>query len=291
MRMDVIDVVIKDEFGDGIKEEYDDTVENGESSGYKVEHDETIEVGDSSPESDASSVDSKGELLDDLDLVLDQFSYPEDADADWNPEVTPRKKRRTGQSSISPSPATSSRTASPSSGQRKKGKGRKSSKKAPGNTPAKTRAQKRLNSFKKRSAEWAKGMRRNRNVSHFLDDIEVTMEKMKALGLRPLLFYGVYNDKTSKYNTKFIHPYSMSNETEAMLKKMNMLYNVLLQAWTPEDEGSRRGEKRKRKGTKGNQRPESGVERAAAHLRGEERAVEPPISVCAPSGCWGRSPG
>jgi len=72
MRMDVIDVVIKDEFGDGIKEEYDDTVENGESSGYKVEHDETIEVGDSSPESDASSVDSKGELLDDLDLVLDQ---------------------------------------------------------------------------------------------------------------------------------------------------------------------------------------------------------------------------
>ncbi|XP_056104707.1 uncharacterized protein LOC130083615 [Rhinichthys klamathensis goyatoka] len=136
------------------------------------------------------------------------------------------------------------------------------------NTPAKTRSQKRLNSFKKKSAEWAKGMRRNRNVSHFLDDIEVTMEKMKALGLRPLLFYGVYNDKMSRYDTKVISPYSMSNETEVMLKKMNMLYNVLLQAWTPEDEGSRRGEKRK--GKKGNQRPVSGVERASAPLSGEE---------------------
>jgi len=63
---------IKEEFGDGIKDEYDDTVENGKSSGNKGEHDETIEVGDSSAESDASSVDSEGELLDDLELVLDQ---------------------------------------------------------------------------------------------------------------------------------------------------------------------------------------------------------------------------
>jgi len=43
--MDVINVLIKDEFGDGIKDEYDDTVENGKSSGNKGEHDETIEVG------------------------------------------------------------------------------------------------------------------------------------------------------------------------------------------------------------------------------------------------------
>ncbi|XP_035849048.1 uncharacterized protein LOC116064134 [Sander lucioperca] len=139
------------------------------------------------------------------------------------------------------------------------------------NTPAKKRAQKRLNSFKVKSAEWAKGMRRNRNVSHFLDDIEVTMEKMKALGLRPLLFYGVYDEKMSRYDTKVICPYSTSNETEVMLKKMNMLYSVLLQAWTPEDEGSRRGEKRK--GKKGNRRPVSGVERAAAPLSGEEGAA------------------
>ncbi|XP_039677176.1 uncharacterized protein LOC120572041 isoform X3 [Perca fluviatilis] len=139
------------------------------------------------------------------------------------------------------------------------------------NTPAKTRAQKRLNSFKLKSAEWAKGMRRNRNVSHFLDDIEVTMEKMKALGLRPLLFYGVYDEKRSRYDTKVICPYSTSNETEVMLKKINMLYSVLLQAWTPEDEGRRRGEKRK--GKKGNRRAVSGVERAAAPLSGEEGAV------------------
>ncbi|KAG1946326.1 piggyBac transposable element-derived protein 4-like [Pimephales promelas] len=132
--MDVINVLIKDEFGDGIKDEYDDTVENGKSSGNKGEHDETIEVGDSSAESDASSVDSEGELLDDLELVLDQFSDPDDevvvydpSDPDWNPEVTPRKKKRTGLSSISPSPATSSRTDSPSSVKRKKGKGRESS--------------------------------------------------------------------------------------------------------------------------------------------------------------------
>ncbi|KAF1382089.1 hypothetical protein PFLUV_G00160820 [Perca fluviatilis] len=139
------------------------------------------------------------------------------------------------------------------------------------NTPAKTRAQKRLNSFKLKSAEWAKGMRRNRNVSHFLDDIEVTMEKMKTLGLRPLLFYGVYDEKRSRYDTKVICPYSTSNETEVMLKKINMLYSVLLQAWTPEDEGRRRGEKRK--GKKGNRRAVSGVERAAAPLSGEEGAA------------------
>ncbi|XP_056095279.1 piggyBac transposable element-derived protein 4-like [Rhinichthys klamathensis goyatoka] len=129
-----MDVTTKDECVNGIKEEYDDTVENGESSGNDNNLDETIELGDSSAESDASSVDSKEELLDNLDLVLDQFSDPDDDDgyddgddADWNPEVTPRKKKRTGLSSVSPSPATSSRTASPASVQSKKGKGRKSS--------------------------------------------------------------------------------------------------------------------------------------------------------------------
>ncbi|XP_078136599.1 uncharacterized protein LOC144537055 [Sander vitreus] len=150
------------------------------------------------------------------------------------------------------------------------------------NTPAKKRAQKRLNSFKVKSAEWAKGMRRNRNVSHFLDDIEVTMEKMKALGLRPLLFYGVYNEKMSRYDTKVTCPYSTSNETEVMLKKMNMLYSVLLQAWTPEDEGSRRGEKRK--GKKGNRRPVSGVERAAAPLSEEEGAATAAASLSGKEG-------
>jgi len=55
------------------------------------------------------------------------------------------------------------------------------------------------------------------------------MEKMKALGFRPLLFYGVYNYKFSRYDTKVICPYKMSKESEEMLKKMNMLYNVLLQ--------------------------------------------------------------
>ncbi|XP_039538379.1 piggyBac transposable element-derived protein 4-like [Pimephales promelas] len=130
MRMDAT-LKIKEEFGDGIKEEYDDTVENGKSSGNENKL-ETIELEDSSTESDASSVDSKEELQDDLDLVLDQFSddddgYDDGDDADWNPEVTPRKKRRTSLSSISPSPAKSSRTASPSSVQSKKGKGRKSS--------------------------------------------------------------------------------------------------------------------------------------------------------------------
>jgi len=49
----------------------DDTVENGKSSGNENKL-ETIELEDSSTESDASSVDSKEELQDDLDLVLDQ---------------------------------------------------------------------------------------------------------------------------------------------------------------------------------------------------------------------------
>jgi len=62
----------EEEFGDGIKDDYDDTVDNGESSGNENRLDETIELEDSSAESDASSVDSKGDLLDDLDLVLDQ---------------------------------------------------------------------------------------------------------------------------------------------------------------------------------------------------------------------------
>jgi len=62
----------EEEFGDGIKDDYDDTVDNGESSGNENRLDETIELEDSSAESDASSVDSKGDLLDNLDLVLDQ---------------------------------------------------------------------------------------------------------------------------------------------------------------------------------------------------------------------------
>ncbi|XP_067271486.1 piggyBac transposable element-derived protein 4-like [Pseudorasbora parva] len=122
-----MEITGKDECVNGIRDECDDTAENEKSSGINEELNETIDLGELSDESEASSVDSK-EDLDDLDYVLDQFSEPSDdvsdGDGDWNPEVTPRKRKRSGLSSISPSPA---KPASPASAQRGKRKVKKSS--------------------------------------------------------------------------------------------------------------------------------------------------------------------
>ncbi|XP_030002467.1 uncharacterized protein LOC115427883 [Sphaeramia orbicularis] len=154
--------------------------------------------------------------------------------------------------------------------------------------PVKARAQKRLKSFKDKSMDWAKSMRRNRNVSHFLDNIEVTIEKMKALGLRPFLLYSIYDDKSDTYESRVICPYDCDQATKKMIEKIEQLYQLLLQVWTPQDEQSRRKEKRKgkrrrmellgeeRSPTSGNQGPTSGEEGAAVPDRGE---CEPPVSV------------
>ncbi|XP_067270815.1 piggyBac transposable element-derived protein 4-like [Pseudorasbora parva] len=102
------------------------------------EHDETEEWDSSSDkESVASCVDSAVEEMSDdcLDTVLDEFSDYDPADDasdggdddDWYPEVTPKKKKRSSLSSISPSPAKSHISASPGSVQSRKGKVRKSS--------------------------------------------------------------------------------------------------------------------------------------------------------------------
>ncbi|XP_042604919.1 piggyBac transposable element-derived protein 4-like isoform X2 [Cyprinus carpio] len=91
------------------------------------ENDEVIDLEESSDESAASSVDSTEEqmFLDGLDPFLDRLS--DTSDDDWYPEVTPQKKKRSGLSSVSPSPAKSCRSGSPASVQSGKRKGRKSS--------------------------------------------------------------------------------------------------------------------------------------------------------------------
>ncbi|ROL50574.1 PiggyBac transposable element-derived protein 4 [Anabarilius grahami] len=95
------------------------------------EQDETGEWDSSSDkESVASCVDSAVEdmSLDSLETVLEEFSDYDPtndvSDDDWYPEVTPRKKKRSGLSSVSPSPAKSCRSASPASAQSSKGKGK-----------------------------------------------------------------------------------------------------------------------------------------------------------------------
>lgn len=66
-----MDVTVKDECLNGVKEEHDDTDVHEESSDISEIHDETVELGELSEESDESSVESE-EFLDDLDQVLDQ---------------------------------------------------------------------------------------------------------------------------------------------------------------------------------------------------------------------------
>ncbi|XP_026108480.1 piggyBac transposable element-derived protein 4-like [Carassius auratus] len=100
-------------------------VNRDEEQHEKKEWDES-----SDSESVASSVDSAVEEMssDYLETLLDEFSDDnDDDDDDWYPEVTPRKKKRSGLSSVSPSPAKSCRSGSPASVQSSKGKARKSS--------------------------------------------------------------------------------------------------------------------------------------------------------------------
>uniref|UniRef100_A0A9J7ZS92 PiggyBac transposable element derived 4 n=1 Tax=Cyprinus carpio carpio TaxID=630221 RepID=A0A9J7ZS92_CYPCA len=89
---------------------------------FSDEQDEEIGLEESSDDSDDST---EAMFLDDLDPLWDRLSDP--SDDDWYPEVTPRKKKRSGLSSVSPSPAKSCRSGSPASVQRGKGKARKSS--------------------------------------------------------------------------------------------------------------------------------------------------------------------
>ncbi|XP_042567623.1 piggyBac transposable element-derived protein 4-like [Cyprinus carpio] len=108
-------------------EEVDIVMDGSEESvNSDEEQDETKELDESS---DKESVDSAVEDMsnDDLEDLLNEFPEVSDDDDDWFPESTPRKKKRSGLSSVSPSPAKSCRSGSPASVQSSKGKDRKSS--------------------------------------------------------------------------------------------------------------------------------------------------------------------
>ncbi|XP_050950241.1 piggyBac transposable element-derived protein 4 isoform X2 [Labeo rohita] len=112
------------------KEKVDSVMDGSEEcENSDEEQDNTIEWDDlSDKESVASSMDSAVDemSIDDLETLLDEFSDVSD-DGDWYPETTPRKKKRSGLSSVSPSPAKSCRSGSPASVQSGKGKTRRSS--------------------------------------------------------------------------------------------------------------------------------------------------------------------
>ncbi|XP_052446701.1 piggyBac transposable element-derived protein 4-like [Carassius gibelio] len=112
------------------KEMVDSVMDSSEESvNSDEEQDKTKEWDDFSDKDSVASSDSAEEEMsidDGLETLLDEFTDAS-GDDDWNPEVTPQKKKRSGLSSVSPSPAKSSRSGTPSSVQSGKSKGRKSS--------------------------------------------------------------------------------------------------------------------------------------------------------------------
>ncbi|XP_063049605.1 uncharacterized protein LOC134444062 [Engraulis encrasicolus] len=151
----------------------------------------------------------------------------------------------------------------------------------------KRRFRKRMESFQARSEEWADNIKLHRNMSHFVDDLEITVEKMKALGLRPVLLYAVHK-KGGGYSSKLLCPYNCPPQVTGMLSKIEQLYKLLLDVWTPEGEERRRRKYRRREEqdqgadqAAGKDQAVSVIQQLRSLLSGEkrERAAEPIMQV------------
>ncbi|KAF4108226.1 trichohyalin-like [Onychostoma macrolepis] len=93
----------------------------------------------------------------------------------------------------------------------------------------------RLAKFRAQAQQWAKTTIQSRNQSKVLDNVNVMMEKLKALGYVPLLFLGKFS-KAQKWTAEAQCPLEFPPEGHGVMEKMLIIFEHILQGLTPEKE-------------------------------------------------------
>ncbi|XP_051250680.1 uncharacterized protein LOC127360331 isoform X3 [Dicentrarchus labrax] len=98
--------------------------------------------------------------------------------------------------------------------------------------PAKQRLKKRLKKFDQKREEWVVGLKKNHNLASIKDEAIVLLEKLHAMGYKPVLLLGK-ETKTGATNCEVLTPRcELTLQAQNSLQKMGSFYESICEAYS-----------------------------------------------------------
>ncbi|XP_077100438.1 uncharacterized protein LOC143751686 [Siphateles boraxobius] len=101
--------------------------------------------------------------------------------------------------------------------------------------PQHVRLQKMLDKFQSQQKQWLSSMKKNNIKSHVLDDAAILLEKLYALGMKPLLLIAhPLKVGTGKCQIKLMLPMHahLSTSAKTCLDNVDAIYKLMVEGWT-----------------------------------------------------------
>ncbi|KAJ8349387.1 hypothetical protein SKAU_G00245170 [Synaphobranchus kaupii] len=98
------------------------------------------------------------------------------------------------------------------------------------------RLQKKIRKFDAKREEWLASLKRNHNISSIKDEASILLEKLQALGFRPLLLLAKENKKLGPghFKSEMMTPRcTLTKSSEMCLENIKGIYQIMVEGWTP----------------------------------------------------------
>ncbi|XP_034149567.1 ribosome-binding protein 1-like [Esox lucius] len=104
--------------------------------------------------------------------------------------------------------------------------------------PLKQRLKKKLQRFDEKREKWVVGRKKNHNSASIKDEASVMLEKLHAIGYKPVLLLGK-EDKKKKIKCEIVMPRcTLSTFAQDYLQKIGSLHEYLCEGWTQDSNGN-----------------------------------------------------
>ncbi|XP_053709844.1 uncharacterized protein LOC128752551 isoform X1 [Synchiropus splendidus] len=99
--------------------------------------------------------------------------------------------------------------------------------------PRRQRLAKRLKTFEKKKEEWLKNQKKNNTASRVMDEAQMLLEKLHALGHRAVVFLARPGKKAGTWSSQVVHSkWHLTGQASKCLDRMKDLYEVVVTGWT-----------------------------------------------------------
>ncbi|XP_056120668.1 uncharacterized protein LOC130097748 isoform X2 [Rhinichthys klamathensis goyatoka] len=104
--------------------------------------------------------------------------------------------------------------------------------------PLKQRLKKKLQRFDEKREEWVIGHKKNHNMASIKDEANIMLEKLHAIGYKPLLLLGKETNKKT-FKCEILTPRcTLSAYAKDYLQKIGLFYEYLCEGWTQDSSGN-----------------------------------------------------
>ncbi|XP_077051711.1 uncharacterized protein LOC143701905 isoform X2 [Siphateles boraxobius] len=104
--------------------------------------------------------------------------------------------------------------------------------------PLKQRLKKKLQRFDEKREQWVVGRKKNHNTASIKDEANIMLEKLHAIGYKPVLLLGKENKKKEIKCEILMPRCTLSIFAQDYLQKIGSFYEYLCEGWTQDSSGN-----------------------------------------------------